>query len=141
MRQVLHDDFASDLAIISMMVFFSVIALGLSIAGVYSVIAYTVSRRLPEIGIRLAMGAERRDVGRMVVLQGLRPVVAGMAIGGLAGLVLARMIANILYGVHPADPATFLGVPALILVAATAASLVPATRAARVDPVESLRAD
>jgi ABC-type antimicrobial peptide transport system permease subunit len=141
MDQVLHDDLSGDMAIISLFSFFALVALGLAVAGIYSVIAYTVSGRLREIGIRLALGARALDVRRMVLRQGLLPVAIGIALGIGAGSALSRLISGTLYGVSPSDPVTFVGAPVLFLTVSALACLVPARRAARVDPVDSLRED
>ena len=141
MNEVLYDDFASDYAIIGLVTLFALTALALAVAGTYGVIAYTVSRRLPEIGVRMALGAHAGEVVRMVLRQGLAPVAAGTVIGWAAGYGLSRLMAGMLYGLRPLDPITFLGMPLALLLAAVLACSIPARRAARVDPVDSLRTD
>jgi predicted lysophospholipase L1 biosynthesis ABC-type transport system permease subunit len=120
---------------------FAAIALLLAAVGIYGVLAYLVSQRTHEIGIRLAVGADRGDVVRMVVWRGV--VLAGIgAIVGVAGaLALTRTISRLLYQVSPADPLTFAAVIAALLVTAALASAVPALRASRVDPLIALRAE
>jgi predicted permease len=120
---------------------FGAIALVLALCGIYGVIAYSVARRTREIGIRIALGArpgkvQGRVVGSAVVLAG-----SGTAIGLAVAVVFARALRGIVYGVNPLDPFTFVGTLGALLVAAAAASWIPAHRAARVDPTEALRAE
>ena len=102
--------------------------------------AHAVSRRRHEIGVRMALGARQSNVVGAVVRQGIVPTVFGLAVGIAAALALSRLIGSLLYEVSPADPLTYAAVGALVVGVALAASWVPARRAARVDPVESLRA-
>jgi putative ABC transport system permease protein len=118
---------------------FAGIALLLAAAGLYSVMAYSVKQRTAEIGIRLALGAPRATVLRLVVGQGARLTLLGLALGAAAALGLTRLIAASLYRVGPADPLAFLGAAALLAGAALVACYVPAGRAARVDPLVVLR--
>jgi putative ABC transport system permease protein len=118
---------------------FATVGLILVAIGVYSVIAYTVSRQTHEIGIRIALGAGRADVLRMVVRMGLRLVAIGVAIGLLGSLGVTRVIASQLWGVSPYDPATIAGVIAVISVAGVSACYVPARKAMNVDPIIALR--
>jgi predicted permease len=125
-----------------LLVAFAVLALLLACVGIYGVISYSVSERVREIGIRMALGAEKRDVLRMVVGQGLRLAVAGVAIGAVATLILAPMLSSfshLLYGVRAADPLTFIVVALGLLGAALLACYIPARRAARLDPMIALR--
>jgi putative ABC transport system permease protein len=116
-------------------------ALGLVVAllGVYGVVSYSVARRTQEIGIRMALGAARRDVLRMVLRQGLTLVAIGAAIGTAGALGATRVIASELYGVTPTDPWTFSASIALMLLVGCAACWIPARRATRVDPILALR--
>ena len=118
---------------------FGGLALLLSVIGVYGVMAYSVSRRTRELGIRIALGAPRTALVRSVLRQSARLVIAGAAIGVVAALLLARLIGGLLYGVGAADPVTFVAVPAALVAAAIAASYLPARRAATVDPLVALR--
>jgi putative ABC transport system permease protein len=118
---------------------FAALALVLAAIGIYGVISYGVSQRTREIGVRLAMGAQQNDVVRMVLADGLKLATAGVGIGVFGAFALTRVMASLLYEVSPADPATFVGVPVLLALAAVAASYVPALRATRVDPVLALR--
>jgi predicted permease len=114
-------------------------ALALGIIGIYGVISYTVSQRQREIGIRLALGAQRGDVLHMVLRQGGKMAVLGVVIGMCAALGLTRLMTSLLFGVSPVDPLTFGTVAALLIVVALAACYVPGRRATRVDPVVALR--
>jgi len=114
-------------------------ALCLAAVGVFSVISYSVSQRTREIGIRMALGAQPGSVHKLILRQGLRPVLAGLAAGVLASLVAMRALASLLYGVSATDPPTFLAVAAVLLAISALASAIPARRAARVDPMAALR--
>ena len=115
------------------------LALVLAVVGLYGLISHMVLQRTREIGIRVALGAQRRDIMRMVLRQGIRATVAGVAIGVAAGLALTRLLRSLLYGVTPGDWLTFLSVALLLLVVALAACSIPARRATRVDPIVALR--
>jgi len=118
---------------------FAGLALLLASIGVYGVISYSTSQRTQEIGLRMALGAQRGQVLGMIVSEGLRLVLAGLACGLVLALLLMRLVASLLVGVGAADPATFLGVAAVLLFVAGAACYIPARRAARVDPLVALR--
>ena len=118
---------------------FGAFALVLAAVGIYSVLAYVVVQRTHEIGIRMALGAQRRDVLRLVVYQGMRSVLIGIAIGAVAALALSSVLASFLYGISDKDPLTFIGVCVLLALIALAACYVPALRAMRVDPMVALR--
>ncbi|HMC55834.1 MAG TPA: ABC transporter permease [Gemmatimonadaceae bacterium] len=125
----------------TMFVAFGALALLLAAIGLYSVIAYNVVQRTHELGVRVAFGAQMRDVVRLILGEGLRLAVAGVVIGGAIALFAGRWVAPLLYDVRPTDPLVYGSVIAVLLAAAGIASLVPALRAARVDPNVALRSD
>jgi len=118
---------------------FAGLSLAISVIGIYGVMAYAVSQRTRELGIRMALGASRGDVLRLVVMQGLRLTLMGVAFGLAASLAVTRLIASLLYSVSPTDLVTFTVVPLLLGAAALLASYLPALRATRIDPMVALR--
>ena len=125
----------------TMFTIFGVLALVVAAIGLYSVVAYDVSQRIPELGVRVALGASTAKVLRLVVADGVQVVTVGLVAGVAAALLLAGRISPLLYEVSAKDPMTYVGVVAVLLVVAVVASLKPALRAARVDPNLALRAD
>jgi len=118
---------------------FALLALVLACVGLYGLLSYEVSRRTRELGIRMALGAQRHDLLRLVVGQGILLVLIGAATGIAAAIGLTRFMSTILYGVHADDPLTFAGVAILLTLVALAACYIPARRATRVDPMVALR--
>ena len=118
---------------------FAAMALILGIVGLYGVVAYSVSRRTREIGVRMALGAERRGVVLMILRQAGKMVTLGVVVGLLASLGVSRLMASMLFGVHSYDPLTFVAVAVILAAVALAACYIPARRAARVDPMVALR--
>jgi ABC-type antimicrobial peptide transport system permease subunit len=118
---------------------FAGLALFLAAIGIYSVLAYNVRRRGREIGIRMALGAQISDVLKLVVMDAMQPTVIGLVIGIVGALALRRVLSTMIYGVTAADPMTFAAVSAILASVAIAATLVPAYRAVRVEPVKTLR--
>jgi putative ABC transport system permease protein len=119
---------------------FAGLALVLALVGVYGLLSYVVAQRMPEMGIRMALGAAPGNVVRLIVVQGFRLALWGLGLGLAGAVVLNRFLQGLLFGVGTADPATFLAVPALVLAAALLASWLPARRATRRDPMTTLRA-
>ena len=119
---------------------FGAVALALASFGLYGVMSFSVAQRAREIGIRMALGAKREDVVRMIMRQSLRQVLVGCLIGLVAAVAFARMMIALLYGVAPVDLPTFIAVSALVLSVAAIAAYVPARRAAAADPLVTLRA-
>jgi predicted permease len=142
MRQIVSESMTPQRFPMILLGAFAVLALVLATVGIYGVISYSMSRRLREIGIRMALGAEKKDVLRAVIQQGLRLAVTGVAIGAVAAMILTRVLASfshLLYGVRAEDPLTFLAVALVLIGAAVLACYVPARRAAKVDPIVALR--
>ena len=120
---------------------FAGVALVLAAVGLYGVMSYSVSWRTQEIGIRMALGAKRADVLRLVVRQGMTMTLIGLAIGLAGAFVFSRVMIGLLHGVSPTDPLTFIGVSIVLLLVALLACLIPARRATRVDPIVALRTE
>ena len=139
MQQVVSDSVAGRRFQMALMALFALLALVLAAIGVYGLMSYSVSRRTHEIGIRMALGAKREEVLRLVVGQGLLLAAGGVVLGIGGALILTRFLASLLFGVGPDDPVTFAGVSLLLVSVAAAGSLIPAWRAARIDPMEALR--
>jgi putative ABC transport system permease protein len=120
---------------------FAMLALVLATVGIYSVLAYTVRQRVREIGIRMALGAPVKGLLRMIVVEGLKPTLIGVVLGLAMAAVLVRVMSTLLFGVSQHDPGTFSGVALIMLAVGVVATLVPAYRATRVDPIVTLRAE
>ena len=113
----------------------------LAALGIYGVVSYTVGQRTGELGLRMALGARRADVFRLVVSEAMLVCGAGLVLGLVGSLWASRVLSSLLYGVEPRDPSTFAWVAFLLVGVSFVASLVPATRATRVDPVSALRSE
>jgi len=138
-QQVLYDSTVAQRTYMIYLVVFAGVGLFLAALGVYGVLAYSVARRTREIGIRLALGADRRDVLSLVIIEGARLVIIGVAVGLLAAFCLTRLVRNQLFGVSPTDPVVLAEVVLVVLAVALLACFLPARRATRVDPMEALR--
>ena len=141
MEQVVAESTARSRFDMWLMTVFAACALLVAALGVYGVLAYAVQRRTTEIGIRMALGADRRSIRSMVVRQGMSVAIVGVFAGLAASLALARLLAGFLFGVAPRDPAVFVGVPAILTSVAAVAAWIPARRATRIDPSAALRAE
>jgi predicted permease len=135
------ESLAQEHMISSVSSFFGLLALSLAAIGLYGVMAYAVSQRTHEIGVRMALGARRGDVLLMTLSQGLKLVLIGAGLGLAASLAVTRVIANQLFDVTPTDPVTFVGAPILLLTVALLACFAPARRATKVDPLVALRCE
>jgi putative ABC transport system permease protein len=118
---------------------FAAAAMALAAVGIYGVVAFSVTRRTQEIGIRMALGAQRTDVVRLVVGEGVRLAVLGVGIGIALSFLITRLLSSLLFGVSATDPITFAGVAVLLSLVALLASYIPARRAMRLDPNNALR--
>jgi ABC-type antimicrobial peptide transport system permease subunit len=141
MRELVSDSMAQRRFTALLLGVFAAVATLLASAGVYGVMAYNVTSRAREIGVRLALGAQRGDVLLLLLKQGVNLVSAGVAIGLLASLALTRLIEGLLFGVGATDPLTFALAALSLIIVALLACLIPARRAAKVDPMITLRCE
>jgi predicted permease len=141
MEQVVEASLGQRPFAMMLLAMFALLALVLASVGIYSVLAYTVRQRVREIGIRMALGAPSRGVLRLVVIEGLKPTLVGVVVGLALAALLVRVMTTLLYGVDQHDPGTFSTVAILMLLVGIAATLVPAWRATRVDPIVTLRSE
>jgi putative ABC transport system permease protein len=141
MEEAFDDELSSSRILTWMFMAFAVLALVLAGSGLYGVISYSVSQRVQEIGIRMALGAVPGDIRRMVVTQTLVLVLVGTVLGLAGGAALARAAASLLYEVTPSDPATYIAVAVMLVLVAGASALAPVRRATRIDPLLALRAE
>jgi putative ABC transport system permease protein len=141
LASVVSSSVAEPRALTMLFAAFAACALLLAAVGTYGLVAYSAAQRTYEIGVRIAIGASRRQVFALVMGESVRLVGAGLAVGLAAALALGRGLERFLYGVSAADPATFAGVAVLLLLTAVAAGFLPGRRAAAVDPARALRAD
>ena len=139
MNDYLSDSIAPRQFSLRLLTIFSVVALLLAVTGIYGTVAYSVTQRTPEIGVRLALGARHVQVFRLILGQGLRVIVLGLMIGLVGAFALSRVIRGLLFNVTPSDPLTFVLVSAILFFVAMIAASIPARRATRVDPLIALR--
>ena len=141
MQQILGKATASQSFSATLLLAFAILSLLLAAIGLYGVLSYLVSQRITEIGIRVALGAQRAQVLRLVLLDGLTPVLFGLLIGLAGGATAARYIKTILYGTSPLDPIVFATMVGTLLLTAIVACALPAFRASRIEPMQALRID
>jgi ABC-type antimicrobial peptide transport system permease subunit len=141
LRELRGQSLASPRLTTTLLAIFAGLALIITATGLAGVIAFTVSQRTREIGIRMALGAEQRGVMRMILSQGLTMVGIGLALGIAGALALSRVLEGLLYGVGPSDPLTFIAVGVVLFGVAIVACFLPARRATTIDPLLALRAD
>jgi putative ABC transport system permease protein len=141
MPQIVADSIALRRLALLLLSVFALVALALAAAGIYGVMAYAVTRRAHEIGIRVALGAEMNDVMKLVIGQGMKLALVGVILGLAASLALTRTMKNLLFGVSATDPLTFLAIALLLVLVAFFACWIPARRATKVDPLVSLRCE
>ncbi len=139
LEQVVSESSAQQRFVALLLTLLAGVALVLAAIGIYGIVAYSVAARQHEIGIRMALGAERRDVLRLVIGQGLKLALIGVGVGIAGALALTRFLASLLYGVKPTDPLTFIAVSLILTAVALLACYIPARRATKVDPIEALR--
>ncbi len=138
-REIRDNSLASERLNLSVLGVFALVALTLSVVGLYGVLAYSVARRQREIGVRTALGARPTDVLRLVLGQGIRLIALGIVLGLAASLWVTRWLTSLLFEIKPIDPATLSAVALLLIAVALLASWIPARRAARIDPMQALR--
>ena len=123
----------------SLFIMFGVITLSIALVGLYGVLSFSVSQRVKEIGVRIALGAQGRDVVRLIVRQGLIQIAVGVVLGLGAGLGFSNLLGNFLFGVETRDPMVFAGVTAVVVAVGIIATWLPARRASAIDPMVALR--
>jgi putative ABC transport system permease protein len=141
MEDAFNDEMSSNRILIGMFTSFAVLALIMAAGGVYGVISYSVSQRVQEIGIRMALGAVAGDIGRLVAKETVVLVVIGAVLGLTGGAALARTAASVLFGVSPADPLTYTTVAVTMVSIALLSAYIPVRRATRIDPLTALRTE
>jgi putative ABC transport system permease protein len=139
MEDIVAASFAGPRVTTNLLGLFAVVALMLAAVGVYGVISYSVAGRTREIGVRVALGAERSEITRLILGEGVRPVVLGVVVGLAGAWFSTRLVESMLYDVEPTDPLTFSTIPIVLLVVGVVATLIPALRATRIAPTEALR--
>jgi ABC-type antimicrobial peptide transport system permease subunit len=139
MNQVLYTATARPRFLTFLLVLFAGLAVLLAAIGIYGIMSYTVAQGTREIGIRVALGAQSRDLFQMVLGRGLRLTLIGIILGVAGAFGLTRLMSNLLFGVSATDPLTFMGVAVLLVIVALLASYIPARRATKVDPLVALR--
>jgi putative ABC transport system permease protein len=141
LEQYRYDQGANDLALVTLFSTFACFALIMAAMGIYGVMSYLVSEQGTEISLRMALGAERGQVLRMILMRGVRLLAVGTALGMVGALLMSRLLGTLVVGVTERDPLTFLGVPLVLIAVALIANLIPALRATRMDPMQAMRTE
>jgi putative ABC transport system permease protein len=141
MQQIIGESLGNASFSATLILAFALLSLALASVGLYGVLSYLMTQRKTEIGIRIALGAQREQVLSLMLLDGLRPALFGLVFGLVASAGATRLIRSMLYGTQPLDPAVFAAVAAVLLMVAAVACLVPAWRASRLDPMQALRTE
>jgi putative ABC transport system permease protein len=139
MEQVIADSLWQPRFNLQLIGFFASVALALAAIGLYGVMSYSIAQRTHEVGLRMALGAQRGDVIKLVLIQGIKLTLLGLTLGLSASAALTRLMSNMLFGVSATDPTTFAVIALVLIGVAVIACLVPAHRATKVDPMEALR--
>ena len=139
MEQVVAETMASRRLTLWLVGAFAALALVLATVGIYGVMSYAVTEQVHEIGVRMALGAQRRDVLRLVVGRGMRHAAVGLLLGGVGAFFAAHAMTTLLFGIRPGDPLTYIGIAVVLALVAFAACYIPARRATAVDPMVALR--
>jgi putative ABC transport system permease protein len=141
MEQVAAETFSQRRVFGALLGVFAVLALGLAALGIYGLVTYSVAERTPEIGVRMALGAQRRDVFGLILGQAMQLVLAGVALGLAGAYLMGRLLTGLVFGIEPSDPTVFVGVPLALIIVALLAGSLPVRRATRIDPIQALRQD
>ena len=141
MQQAIGDSLGNARFSAALVLGFAVLSLVLASVGLYGVLSYLMTQRTTELGVRMALGAQRDQVLRLILFDGLRPAIIGLAIGSAASAGITQLIRSMLYDTRPLDPAVYVAVTFTLLMVATLACMIPAWRASRLDPMQALRAE
>jgi ABC-type antimicrobial peptide transport system permease subunit len=141
MDQILGTTSASQGFAANLVLAFAALSLLLAAVGLYGVLSYLTTQRTTDIGLRIAVGAQRSQVLRLVLFEGLRPVLIGLIFGIAASALATQLLRSMLYGTQPLDPAAFAGATTMLVTVAVLACLIPAWRASRIDPIQALRTE
>ncbi len=141
MQQAIGDSLGNARFSASLVLAFAVLSLLLASIGLYGVLSYLMTQRTTELGVRMALGAQRDQVLRLMLLDGLQPAIIGLALGSAASAGITQLIRSMLYDTRPLDPAVYVAVTVTLLMVATLACMIPAWRASRLDPMQALRAE
>jgi ABC-type antimicrobial peptide transport system permease subunit len=141
MDQILGKTSASQGFAANLVLAFAALSLLLAAVGLYGVLSYLTTQRTPDIGLRIAVGAQRSQLLRLVLMEGLRPALVGLIFGVAASALTTQLLRSMLYGTKPLDPAAFAGAAMMLVAVAVLACLIPAWRASRIDPIQALRTE